>query len=288
MEKEGIKRLPQCDFDQYRKEPLLEYVVEISDELWKDFNPEEIYYDEFGVLISDGYVESDRPETFGRRFHCDVIDTEGEEMYLNHKDLQDTLRAFELDRDKFWYLCLMLKDVMEVSTKNAYKKPKDPLKELQGLYELICKVDQDNQGELILNVGEKTATASNRMTMDFMKKAMADAFQEAERTLVHHYGPHTFITGGLMDEKTTLPLMYQIAYFQKLLMHFLEKRTARKDVHASKDKMFLISRMIYVLGISDDKRYDEEYSPSGDKLNFLKNNIRRYKNLKLGTEQVVY
>ncbi|MBR3619224.1 MAG: hypothetical protein IKN44_05685 [Bacteroidaceae bacterium] len=288
MENEGIKKFPPGEFEEYRKEPLLEYVVEISDELWKDFDPESIFYDEEGNLIEDGYVESDRPCCFGKRLNCGEIDTSREEKYLNHRDLQDTLRAFGLDRDKFWYLCLMLKDVMEAHTKNSYKKPNNPLEELQGLYDLICKVDKDNQGELMLNVGEETATASNRMTMDYIKGAMAEALQKAKEELISKFGRHTFVSTGLLDEKVTLPLMYQITYFHNLLMPFLKKREAQKDIHASKDKMLLISRMIYVLGISDDKRYDTEYAENGDKLNFLKNNIRRYKNLKLDTYQTVY
>ena len=52
-----------------------------------------------------------------------------------------------------------------------------------------------------------------------------------------------------------------------------------KKVKVSKDKMMLVSRLIYTVGY-DGKRYNEEYDSEGNKNRMLSNLLRRYKNEK--------
>ena len=294
METEKIPELEKRDYFKYRNDPLLEYAVEIADELWPSFNPEDCLYDEEDNIIQDGFDVSERPNRFGCRYTSGTIDTSRENIYLEHEDVQNTLKAFGLDKYKFWYLCLMLKDIMTAETVNAWQRPKDPCDELKELLQLLQKVSPENKGELLLNVGKETATVSGRQTMNYITDAIEKALEKAEKEVHVKTGPYNFNSIHIKDEKgmmldrVTLPLMYQIATFHKLLMHFLKDKKPRKDIYASKDKMMLVSRMIYILGISDDERYNQEWTETGDKLNFLKNNIRRYQNVKLPTIQEIY
>ena len=43
-----------------------------------------------------------------------------------------------------------------------------------------------------------------------------------------------------------------------------------------------------VNSISDDKRYYQEYTESGDRLNFLKQNLSKYKNIDIKTISNTY
>ena len=82
--------------------------------------------------------------------------------------------------------------------------------------------------------------------------------------------------------------------FNKYLSWFLKDKVADKAVYAFKgsdistDKSLLISRMIFVLGISDDEPFFEEYREDGSKLNYLKNYIKKYKNVEISTIQSRY
>ena len=67
------------------------------------------------------------------------------------------------------------------------------------------------------------------------------------------------------------------------LSWFLKPLKAKKGVFASKDKSFLISQIIYILGISNDKKFITEYKDNGDKLDHLKNMLKRYKDIEIPT-----
>lgn len=68
-----------------------------------------------------------------------------------------------------------------------------------------------------------------------------------------------------------------------LLKWFLKDKVADKAIYASKDKSLLISRMIFILGISDDESFFEEYKEDGSKLDYLKNYIKKYKTIEVPT-----
>lgn len=67
------------------------------------------------------------------------------------------------------------------------------------------------------------------------------------------------------------------------LKDFLKDKVADKAIYASKDKSLLISRMIFILGISDDESFFDEYKEDGSKLNYLKNYVKKYKSIEVPT-----
>ena len=74
-----------------------------------------------------------------------------------------------------------------------------------------------------------------------------------------------------------------------MMKFFLTPYTAMPPYPKSIDKMLLISRMIKILGLSDDERFYQECDlATNEKRNFLKNLIRRYENYKYTTIGVIY
>ena len=68
------------------------------------------------------------------------------ESYLNDIDIQDTLRAFHLDAEKFWYLCVFILDVVEgFVTDTVEEVPQmDELisfRQHSGIFVFICQAD---------------------------------------------------------------------------------------------------------------------------------------------------
>ena len=97
-----------------------------------------------------------------------------------------------------------------------------------------------------------------------------------------------FIDNSLLSQmnfkdKFCLDISYKKWKFTDMFLFFIERRKAatipNKKVKVSKDKMMLVSRLIYTVGY-DGKRYNEEYDSEGNKNRMLSNLLRRYKNEK--------
>lgn len=263
--------------EDYYDEPLLEYVVDFANKVFPTYDRE-------------GFYESNMPDLFGDRYVKGIIKPIGFDKYLDDKlEIQYTLDAFGLDSNKFWYLCLFLKDYVKGQTTNAIKTNPTHREELSNLlYELNkmnIKCDRilsaEKGGELSFKVeGGKKVVITDKTTLIYINVAIT--------TFMEKYNKILDKSTLDIEATTSLPLIYQIYLFNKYLSMFLKPLVAKKGDRASKDKSFLISKMIYVLSISDDVKFITEYKDNGDKLNHLKNLLSRYKNIKIPTLNSIY
>lgn len=265
--------------EDYYDEPLLEYVVDFANKVFPSYN-------------EDGFYESNMPDLFGIRYVKGMVKPIGVDKYLDDKlEIQYTLDAFGLDSNKFWYFCLFLKDYVKGQTTNAIKTNPTHREELSNLLDELNKMNinikydstlsAEKGGELSFKVeGGKKVVITDKTTLIYINVAIT--------TFMKKYN-------NILDESTldinvttSLSLIYQIYLFNKYLSMFLKPLVAKKGARASKDKSFLISKMIYVLSISDDIKFITEYKDNGDKLNHLKNLLSRYKNIKIPTLNSIY
>lgn len=265
--------------EDYYDEPLLEYVVDFANKVFPTYDGESFY-------------ESNMPDLFGDRYVKGIIKPIGVDKYLDDKlEIQYTLDAFGLDSNKFWYLCLFLKDYVKGQTTNAIKTNPTHREELSNLLDELNKMNitikcdrilsAEKGGELTFKVeGGKKVVITDKTTLIYINAAITTFMEKYNKIL----------DKSTLDIKatTSLPLIYQIYLFNKYLSMFLKPLVAKKGTIASKDKSFLISKMIYVLSISDDVKFITEYKDNGDKLNHLKNLLSRYKNIKIPTLNSIY
>lgn len=221
------------------------------------------------------------------------IDTSRKQKYLDSEEVQDTLRAFHLDAEKFWYLCLFIKDVVE-----GYADGIDavsPREEISQLVALLNKVKSDfkrdgtyslkSNAMLSLKVDKETVKIENPLTLGIIKATLYKFLQTDNKLLDD--------SSFNMTKIHKAPI-YKIALFNRFLSGFLKDKVADKAIYASngnkisKDKSLLISRMIFILGISDDESFFDEYKEDGSKLDYLKNYIKKYKDIVAPTFQSRY
>ena len=221
------------------------------------------------------------------------IDTSRKQKYLDSEEVQDTLRAFHLDAEKFWYLCLFIKDVVE-----GYADCIDavsPREEISQLVALLNKVKSDfkrdgtyslkSNAMLSLKVDKETVKIENPLTLGIIK-AILYKFLQTDNKLLDD--------SSFNMTKLHKSVIYKVAWFNRFLSGFLKDKVADKAIYASKgsaistDKGLLISRMIFVLGISDDESFYKEYNDDGVKNDKLKGYLKRYKNVKLPAHQKRY
>ena len=273
------------------KEPLLEYAEEVANHFWGTYDPTK-YVLEDGTEVEGQCLPSIVPHDFACRYLDGKIDKRKEAAYIESKEIQDTIKAFGLDSTKFWYMCLMVKDYVESRTKKAIKLNPTHREELVNLVNRIDQLEHsiDNpfeyEGivELSLKIGKgKRYTITDGTTIGVIRFAIAKLLEETPQF-------HNTLDSVRLNrnEEVDLPLVYHIYMFNYYISWFMKDIKGIKGVYASKDKSLLISRMIYILGISDDKRYYQEYTESGDKLNFLKQNLSKYKNIDIKTISNTY
>ena len=277
-----IKQLPkhEDEWAYYESEPLFDYVCQVSDmmgETVTEINP-------------DGSYES-TPHLLPFRFASDYlngkIDTQSIRMDLYESpDIQDTLRAFGLDSSKFWYLCLFIKWRVDYECKTAFVFPTSTKEKLNNLISEFEKLSPEFQGGKFVSKvpatltfkvnGGKTITIDDANTLTFIGAAI-ESFLEQQDT-------DDLITSnsyGISElEKVDLSVRTKIYLFNEYLSPFVKPLEAIKGIYASKDKSLLISRMIYVFRVSEDKKLYTDLNEKGNKQNQLKGYLSRYKPFK--------
>lgn len=207
--------------EDYYDEPLLEYVVDFANKVFPTYDRE-------------GFYESNMPDLFGDRYVKGIIKPIGFDKYLDDKlEIQYTLDAFGLDSNKFWYLCLFLKDYVKGQTTNAIKTNPTHREELSNLlYELNkmnikIKYDRilsaEKGGELSFKVeGGKKVVITDKTTLIYINAAITIFMEKYNKIL----------DKSTLDIKatTSLPLIYQIYLFNKYLSMFLKPLVAKKEL----------------------------------------------------------
>ena len=278
-----IEPLPrhEDEWAYYESEPLFDYVCQVSDmmgEIVTDINP-------------DGSYESTphlQPFRFASDYLNGKIDTQSSirmDLYES-PDIQDTLRAFGLDSSKFWYLCLFIKWRVDYECKTAFVFPTSTKEKLHNLISEFEKLSLEFQGGKFVSKvpatltfkvnGGKTITIDDANTLTFIGAAI-ESFLEQQDT-------DDLITSnsyGISElEKVDLSIRTKIYLFNEYLSPFVKPLEAIKGIYASKDKSLLISRMIYVFRVSEDKKLYTDLNEKSKKQNQLKGYLSRYKPFK--------
>lgn len=270
-------------------DPFFSYIHKVSNHFWPSYDAEiqELTY-------------SCAPHTFYRRYINGEISTDRLSKYSTSTELQDTIKAFNIDKEKFWYLCLLIKDYVEGETIDTIKDKPTHREELKQVVSEIEKLKPKEWGDLFLTEGEAELTIKvtkhplvikDGHTLSLIKLAIEEFL---ERTPDNTIRLDSFAVDFNM--RTTLPSGYQLYLFDKYLSWFLKELKANKKaisidgnyVRVSTDKKLLISRMMFVLGITDDETYYEEYNENGVKNDKLKNTLKNYKNAEVHTSNKYY
>ena len=215
------------------------------------------------------------------------------ELYLNSRELQDTIAAFGLDVSKFWYLLLFVHDYIEDLSNNSPSTGKSTLEDInefaKKLSNATCiSLKKDNR---------KSYTVEREETISIIQSAIRyyirsyNEIIESDTSREEKLENLAKIGGSIVsdtetinfEEKAHLDISFKKLKFAEIFLYFLKDRKATKPKNSiynvSKDKLLFISRLIYVVGY-DTERYYEEYDSDCNKNRMLSNLLRRYKNEK--------
>lgn len=294
------------EYYEYHGVPLLDYVCEVTDRFLPNLQQEHMIESKAPAIFSNRYFESklsieeryqrhkefyisnETMEDYRKRDYR-KLDDSFKEKFLNNEDLQNTIEAFGLDVSKFWYLLLFVYDYIEDISTNAPTLGKTVLEDINDFTTKLSEatsvtLKKDNRKSYATE-SENTINFINAASQYYIKAYNSiineDIPKEDKLQRLKDIGLDSFINGYTsFDLKGGyLNISYKKWKFAEILLYFLEDRKAtikpNTKMKVSKDKMMLISRLIYTVGY-DGKRYNEEYDEDGNKNRMLSNLLRRY------------
>lgn len=298
--KKQCKIIAKQNHDKAYNNPLYEYIIEVANNLWGDSTIPVGFY----LRWRDGHIKTKMPES-----------------YLNDIDIQDTLRAFHLDAEKFWYLCLFILDVAEgfvtdtveeitpmdelISLCNALSKAKPMIPEIDKIFEAGDWCPIESNSVLSVKVGNKNIfSITNQSTLRTIQYILQDFIQN-HRT--DEYLNDSSFTAKMGKDK---PAMMKLVLFNRYLIDFLQSITVDTSVKPSDriverktidgdvkkiimkggsicyDRSTLIGRMAYELGIAVDRygQLNERFKEVG----YFKDYIKKDKDKRISATNCRY
>ncbi len=307
-----IKELPDLKVawhESYKclNEPLLEYVWEVANHFLPDYEDVSAApaifanrYAERNLSVEERYERSIEMKTFNgtleeyKKREYRKLDDSFKEKFLTNEDLQNTIEAYKLNISKFWYLLLFVYDFIEDIGTNAPALNKSVLEDFSYFHANLLEATS-----ITLRKSNKKSYVVEREDTIRIIQAALQHFINTYSDIIHSEQDRETMTKQLKDiglegfirndlsskisftDKFSLDISYKKWKFTDMFLFFIERRKAttipNKRVKVSKDKMMLVSRLIYTVGY-DGKRYNEEYDSEGNKNRMLSNLLRRYKN----------
>lgn len=305
-----IQELPKYkDSTAYYSEPLLEYVVNFAQKEWP-----------YQSRKNRPHNPSSVPVIFCKRLFAGKIKMQDIilQRFMEADEVRGTINAYGIDINKFFYLCLLLKDYSEGQTIDSAKENPTHREELEMLVNELSQmlpqtpkdlksrlrmtgparylspkvislsdnlIKTDITGEITIKIGGgRKRIIRDSQTLIIIKEAISSLLSRA-------FGYNPYLDNApLRPSKTSdLPQIYRVALFYQYMKQFLRPFTCKKTEDTSIDKTLLISRLIYVFALSNDKRYyDKTVTKSNSKKSFLKSNLSHYTNIKIPVDNKYY
>lgn len=313
-----IKELPdhkahRSDIDKYLDEPLLEYVWKVANcflpVIDYDGEPSE---SQAPIIFVNRYIESKLTDEkkyarFIELFSHETFDSAKEyyaerarlntsfiDNFFSYDEVLKTLEAYHLDLDKFLYLLLFIKDVVEDVCTNAPSCEPSQIDKINELYnklstttkvilEQSCSKDYQTQDDFTLSVLKASIKYYIQTYNDILNTSKNREECNAKLEALGLNGAFKNWHVLNYNEKVKLDKSHKTRVFTAMFQYFLKDKVADRDFlkrsreKISTDKLLLISRLSYIVGIQEEDYY-EQYMANGNPNRKLSNLLSRYRN----------
>ena len=257
-------------------------------------------YDNFPSVDYDGmYIDFSKAFIFINRYNNNQIQIGIKyEDYLKDEELQETIDAFGLDKEKFWYLILF---ILDYSTCFSYNKvpdvlsPKNQLEKLSNeidnnidsLNETHLKVTFDKPIKLVLDIkGKRKFVIDDPTTLYVISKLCMNLVNNTSEDSFLNLGTIPIFNEDGTPNIETVSNSVHITYFAKMFITFFDnnpqfKGIKKKGKNGLLNKQLLISKLVYITKLSRSKSFlisDET----------LKGFLKQYKDLKISNPNMIY
>lgn len=294
---------------------LLEYVVDVANRFNLSFDGIDFSPSEAPIRFNNRYIESklDLRERYNRMCSMEHLKNCSWDDYLNNyqnkrildtsfidkfqdKQLQNTIEAYGLDVNKFWYLILFVNDYVNDLCVDAIKTSNPLIDELNKMNEKLS----DATEIIFKKDGRQNYSTNRKRVVDILKIAMQHFIhnynsiienpQENGIERLNEIGLNHIIKNVCElnhRESVTIDISYRQYKFAEMMLWFLKDKKGTTPSHIKekvyKEKHFFVSMLLYVVGLYEEEetlarnKWYEPYYNDKDNRN-LSNLVRNYKN----------
>jgi hypothetical protein len=261
------------------------YISEYDDYKYRDsFNITECYNgtDEFQQTLEE-FTEEElrlfdlRP---GSATECtDIFTARYNDNLIKRKNIYDVYKkelgclveTLELDIDKFWFLTLFILDYCEsIFYQGTTIKP-TPLEQLRQLADKILDCEEDDV-KLTLKSGKIKLELDSPLALAALSMFINNSIKKLDSQQIKYLSKREN-----KEETDVIKDSPIIVYFANMFLNFFDTQepilSIRKEgVKHTKTEMELVSRLIYLMGLSNNKNWNDI------ECEYLKSFLKQYKN----------
>ena len=275
----------------YGDYPLLEYVQFIANEICPRY-----YYPFRDIETGEGIIgvtktHSACADLFAKRllegkielsFYSNLTKTERlfQDVYEEKVEVLATLEGFGIDKDKFWYLILFLKDFIEGLTSGGVIE-KSPIEDLQNIVTLLQNKDAK---KLSIKIGKfefnnpKTFEALSLCINEQIEKLKENQEYRSSKALMAE--DHSRRNVGIKQYFFTKYMEWFLSHFEANEEISFAIIDGNKIPIETYDKRILISRIIHIINFTkkqeDISFYEIQRRQNGEIIDKLKGCLREY------------
>ena len=230
--------------------------------------------------VQGGILEgSEAIPTFKERYNNRLIKMPlTYEEYKKDKEIQTALSALQLDKDKFWFAILFIKDYVDGKCWQAFEYEETPASEVKKLFQSISQYEEHPNAnpltdhitfkeELTLSLqanGKIIHTIETANAIKFIlsccQEHLDDLNPKDEFDTEHLYDNIEMVSTYPKQQQITTSYTKRICLFAqtfKMFFNFLSPfdTNYRKGGKNAYDVTFLISQLVYHTGISDNENF---------------------------------
>lgn len=312
-----IQELPdhkahRSEIDKYLDEPLLEYVWLVANKFLPVVDEDGCSESQAPIIFANRWIESNMTteerharflEFFPNNTQEDIeqyynerplLDTTFRETFFEKEEVLQTLKAFNIDLTKFWYLLLFIYDIVEdVCTNAPVHEPSqiDRVNELSNSISVATKITLEHNGRKSYETQDEFTLSILKASVDYYIQTYNEILDTSINYEERNVRLETLGLKGTLknwkilnyDEKIKLEKSHKTRVFTEMFKYFFKDKEAdrnfvkRSREKISTDKLLLISRLTHIVGLQGEDYY-EQYMENGNQNRKLSNILSRYRN----------
>lgn len=208
------------------------------------------------------------------------------QKYIENTDIQELIKFFELDRDKFWFLLLFIYDYSESLCINGYDVAPCANEQLykmsQAILQIVKGFDEhagatlNKEAKITLSIkGQKSIVIDNPTALHLLAETIDQRLDDMDLTETYRMN----YCKRLPDSKPMSDSPH-IFYFAQMFLKLFDRQKSiidkrKKGAKHSVKELELVSRLVYFTKLSTNKKLLDIESQT------LKAYLKQYKSLNL-------
>lgn len=282
------KYVPYLDFYDYKDSVEFSTISINNDTAQTESNLLKIFSEEEIRLADTRPVEATEcKEKFIQRYNDNLVNRKS--LYNTYKkELGCLVTKLGLDVEKFWFLSLFVRDYCEsvFYTGDSFKATS--LGQLLNLSNTIEQCSKEEPMTLKFQCGKKKVELESPLAIMLIASLINDFHEELNQECLSQDDEIRIKSHRLRmllsqrekkDDTDIIPDSPIIVYFANMFLEFFDTHSTvcalrGEGVKHTKMEMDLVSRLVYVMGLSSNKNWNDIES------GYLKSFLRQYKNYK--------